>query len=365
VRALVPAGRRAVRGRVRRGDPLLVRGWAFDGDGPAAFDGLEVRFPDGSAFDAVGGLARPDVSAAFGLPAELAPGFVAVVPTEAFPPGPLSGEIHGLRAGRPALAVGRFAVTVAGGRRQVDLIPGVGSERVVLDPPLIDRGGALPVLTLRGWALDGQARPGRRVVVALGAFGVEAVYGYPRPDVCAALGLSSLSEACGFELRLPCDELDGPGSAVAHLDDLDGLRSSSRPVPLPAELDFAPLAAPLARGAIDELHVIDPRNVVRQRAGAVAAQAGDRLVLSGWAAHEGEPAAELVAVLDGTRRHPVARRAERFDVAAAGLGPPDAGFIVTIPLDGLSAGPHEVEIFVRRPDGVLVPTAARATVQVG
>lgn len=362
MRALVPPGRREVRGRVRRGDPLLLRGWAF-AEGPAPFDALEVRFPDGSAFDAVGGLPRPDVSAAFGLPPELAPGFVAVVPTESFAPGPLAGELYGLRAGRPALPAGRFALTVAGGRRELDLTPGPHSELVVVDPPLIERGGTLPVLIVRGWALDAQGRPGRRVVVGLGGLGVEALYGRPRPDVCAALGLSPLSEPCGFELRLPCDELEGPGEAVAHLDDLAGLRSSSRPVPLPPDLDFAPLSAPAARGAIDELLVVDPRSVVRQRVCAPAAHAGDQLVLSGWAAHEGEPGADLVAVLDGTRRHPVTQRIERPDVAAAGLGPPAAGFVATIPLQGLSAGPHEVEIFVRRADGRLVPTAARTAVR--
>ena len=95
---------------------------------------------------------------------------------------------------------------------------------------------------------------------------------------------------------------------MAHLDDLAGLRSSSRPVPLPPDLDFAPLSAPAARGAIDELLVVDPRSVVRQRTSAPAAHAGDRLVLSGWAAHEGDPGADLVAVLDGTRRHPVTQQ---------------------------------------------------------
>jgi hypothetical protein len=324
-----------------------------------------VRFADGSAFDAVVALARPDVCAFFGRPAEVAPGFTAVVPTGALPPGPLTAEVLGRHGDGPAVPIGRFAVTVRGPRRSEDLTPGVPSPRVIVDPPVVERDGAAPVLAVRGWALDGLSRPGRRVVVAIGGFGAEAVYGYPRADVCAALGLSPASEACGFALRVPCDELDAAAPIVAHLDDADGIRSTSAAVPLPADFAFAPATAAAARGAIDELHVLDPRDVAADRTRAVRAHAGDRLVVSGWAAHEGEPDAELIAVVDGTRRHPVGRRVERPDVVAAGLGSAQAGFVATIPLDGLSTGLHVVEIFARRDDGSLVPTAARATVQVG
>jgi hypothetical protein len=350
---------------VRRGDPLLVRGWALSAAGPIAFDAVEVRFADGTAFDAITGLARPDVCAVFGLPAETLPGFTAVVPTDNLPPGPLTAEVLGRLGGGSALPVGRFSFTLIGPRRRADLTPGVPSQRVIVDPPVIDRNGAAPVLVVRGWALDGLSRPGLRVVVSIGEFGGEAIYGYARADVCAALGLSPLSEPCGFELRVPCDEVAIPALVVAHCDDVDGTRSSSAAVALPADFATPPLAAPAARGAIDELQVIDSRDIVTDRLRAVRARDGDRLVLSGWAAHEGEPGAELVAVIDGYLRQPVGRRIKRADVAAAGLGPPHAGFVTTIRLRGLPAGLHVVEIFARRADGTLVPTAARATVEIG
>jgi hypothetical protein len=366
VRAAVPPGLFSVPGSVRRGDPLIIRGWALQAPDRQPFDSIEALIGTGLAVDAIVGVERPDVVAALSLEPAVNAGFVIVAETDELTAGPQEVIVRGRRAGDEPQRIGSFAIDVRGPRRVLDAIPGAVSTRVVVDRVEIDHSAVIPVVQIDGWALDEVTwQPGSRVVVTIGALAVEAVYGYPRPDVVATFGLDPTANGCGFRTRVALDELDDARDVFAHLDTIDGVRRSSTAALLPPSA--APLAndtIPRARGCIETLHVLDPAAGIRDATRALRAKRGDQVVVTGWAASDYDALTELVAIVDGTHRIPIHTRLERHDVAAAYPDAAVSGFVVGVEVDVLAPGFHEVAIHVLGSDRAFHSTSARATIEV-
>ena len=364
VRAAVPPGLVVTPGAVRRGDPLVVRGWALDAISRDSFDSIDAVFADGTVADGVVGLPRPDVVQAFALEPSVQPGFTIVAATDDLTAGPQEVLVRGLRLDDEPQRIATFGIEVRAPARAIDATAGISSARVVIDPIRIDGAVKAPIAIIEGWALDETSwLPGTRVVVTAGKLAVEAVYGYPRPDVVTVFGLGDAALHCGFRARVACDELDAP-EARAHLDTAGGARYSGEAVALPQCAGLSalmPAAEP--RGSIESICVLDPDSNVRELARPVRVHPGDRVVITGWT-ECGSGDGEILAVVDGMRRVSAFHDTAREDVAASLAGRPPAGFSASIGIDALAPGVHEIDVYVRGDDGTFRRTAARAAIEI-
>jgi hypothetical protein len=369
---------------VRRGERIVVEGWCADPTTLRPPAQVAIVLAD-RVIAAAGGIPRPDVVAALGVPHD-SPGygFVAVVDTAGVPLGTHVARVV-LRASDGSWRVVRDGASLeiepsgAGGS-----IAGAQSSRFVhVDPPVRARDGAPAssageneIVIVSGWALDDDLRPGLSVAVAVdGTIVGEAAYGLPRPDVRSHFAAAAAADMCGYHFRVRAGRIGAAGRRVIHavLRAADGtLRIAGTAVTIDVikadALADALLAVPAPAARFDEARAVRSDGTVAAAADPLRVHPGEVLVLRGWAvdAERRSDPSRMFVVLDGSL--PVE--------APSGLARPDifetlgygsrSGFEVAVPLDGLTPGAHTIEAYIGTADGdELVPAGARVDFVIG
>ena len=360
VRSIPSGGEISIRGRLHRGELLAIRGWAFRAEDRRAYDRIEVRAGQ-VVVPASTDLQRPDVVAILGLGKDVRPGYLAIVPTDEFPFGPVVVTVAGILSDGMPATIGRRILTVSSPKQLPRRVEGTFSSRVIIDPLSIIDVGGVGVLDVRGWALGYNGNPGRGVTVSIGGRIYPALYGYPRPDVVSALGLGPEANACGFRARIGCDDVFEQCELVAQLE-CGTERFDSSPLIVPPghrRMVLPGTSEPI--GSIDQIAMArDDHYQVESR---LAVRVGESFVLRGWAASETGSLNKLVVLFDGMHRTLIHERHEREDVAFA-TGHKDAGFIVNVTVPEVDPGFHLVEVFAVDENGEWKPTAARSMIEV-
>jgi hypothetical protein len=350
----------AIAARVDRGGFVTIRGWLLDRGSQRPPDSIAVNFGAGPPVEAVIGLPRPDVEAAFGFGAARS-GFAVAVPANS-ECGACTLSLRPLRAGRSSAVELKDVVTIVApadpfagleGRagRWVVIIDGIFAGEL---PVPRDASGVFVVdlqapAELCFWAIDAETRRAPEAIVArFGGRYLRVTSTIARPDAAASQSAPGAA-MCGFAVpfvpspigidRVELYALDDEGS-FAHIASVRARQAQ----PLPASV--LPDASSV-RGAVDALEVA---GAAVRAADRILAVPGQALVVRGWAIDANGPrlCGGVDVLIDGKLAGEAQTLLVRNDIAAKFAHPrlAESGFEVSAVVPDLEAREVELAVWV-------------------